>query len=157
VPNVPPRLIGATLIGVVWLAGCVSPSPAVPSGSGPEPSTPVACAGADLRTPSGASVNLSGRWRAPSGGTFYVRQAGSCVWFVGLSDDTGMGGALATSNWVNSFFGSLSSDFTLHGSWADLLVAPGSGVGVLDFRLNFAEVGGGRDNPRGDRDERWIR
>lgn len=138
------RLVAATVIGLALLSACMSPSPAVPSasGSGVQPSPPTACEGVDLRGPSGDPVNLNGRWRGPSGGTFYLRQSGSCIWFVGLDRDTGASGALANQGWVNSYFGTLESDFMLRGSWADLLPDPGSGVGVLDFRLDFRDVGG---------------
>ena len=70
---------------------------------------------------------------------------------MGVRDDTGDFGALANNAWVNSYFGTLSSDFTLRGSWADIAgeaadvdpTAIDFNAGVLDFRLDFADVGGG--------------
>ena len=144
----PPRLalmprpgrVAAAIIGLVWLAGCVSPTPAVPSAGGAEPSAPSACPAISLRTPGGAVINLTGRWRSPDGGTYYLRQSGSCVWFAGFSADTGSPGGEGTSDWTNSFFGHLSSNFTLRGSWADLPWGADVGVGILDWRLNFDQV-----------------
>jgi len=144
------RSIVAATIGLACLAGCASASPALPSATGSAPPLPAACEYVDLRGPNGDAINVSGRWRSPSGGTFYVRQAGSCVWFVGLSDDTGASGELADVDWVNSYFGTLSSDFTLRGSWADLVgdaanfdpTAVDANAGILDWRLNITEVGG---------------
>jgi hypothetical protein len=69
-----------------------------------------------------------------------VRQSGSCVWFGGFSADTASIGG--TSDWTNSFFGILESDFTMRGRWADLPWGNDTGVGELIWRLAFAEVDG---------------
>jgi hypothetical protein len=130
-------------IGLLLLAGCMSPSPVIPtpSGSGPAP-PPSACAAVDLRTPTGANIDLTERWRSPDGGTYYLRQSGSCVWFAGFSVDTASPGGERTADWTNSYLGHLSSDFTLRGSWADLPWGNDEGVGALDWRLTFADVDG---------------
>ena len=85
---------------------------------------------------------MTGRWRSPDGGTYYLRQAGSCVWFAGYSADTGVPGGVGTSDWTNSFFGELGSDFILRGEWADLPWGDDNGVGMLDWHVGFAEVDG---------------
>ena len=135
------------LIALAWLSACSSSSTsspslaANPSGSeGPPP--PAACASIDLRTPTGEGLQLTGLWRSPDGGTYYLRQAGSCVWFVGLSGDTGAPGRTGTSEWTNAFFGTLQSDFTLRGEWADLPWGRDTGVGELTWGINFADVAG---------------
>jgi len=92
--------------------------------------------------PSGDAVQLTGRWRAPDGGTYYLRQVGSCVWFTGLSVDTDAPGGLGASQWTNAFLGTLQSDFTLHGEWADLPWGRDTGVGEITWRIDFAEVDG---------------
>jgi len=135
------------LVAMWWLSACgsggtSSPSPvAIPAGSG-EPEPPAACAALDLRMPSGDAVQLTGRWRAPDGGTYYLRQVGSCVWFTGLSVDTDAPGGLGASQWTNAFLGTLQSDFTLHGEWADLPWGRDTGVGEITWRIDFAEVDG---------------
>ncbi len=134
-------------VALAWVSACNSSSTsspslaANPSGSeGPPP--PAACASIDLRTPTGEGLQLTGLWRSPDGGTYYLRQAGSCVWFVGLSGDTGAPGRTGTSEWTNAFFGTLQSDFTLRGEWADLPWGRDTGVGELTWGINFADVAG---------------
>ena len=133
------------LVALAWLSACSSSSTtspsltANPSGSeGPPP--PAACAGIDLRTPTGAGLNLTGRWRSPDAGTYYLRQSGSCVWFAGLSSGTGAPGRTGASDWTNSFLGTLHSDFTLSGEWADLPWGRSAGVGELTWAIEFADV-----------------
>ena len=131
------------LIGLSWLAGCasVSPSASTPSGSG-EPIAEDACPTVSLQSPAGAPVDLTGLWLSPDYGTYYLRQARSCVWFMGLSADTGSPGGVATSDWTNSFFGHVRSDFTLRGSWADLPWGRDDGVGEVNFQIKFDDVDG---------------
>lgn len=132
------RLVLAGL-GVAWLAGCASASPDVgPTGPG-ESIPPAACPAVDLRTEAGSRLELTGRWRGPSGGTYYLRQTGSCVWFVGLSLDEGAPGGERGSSWTNAFFGTLASDFTLRGSWADVPRGSDVGVGELAWGIDFSQ------------------
>jgi hypothetical protein len=141
-PKIPRASVSAALVSLVWLGGCMSASPALPSGASAAPSAPEACGDIDIRTPSGRGFSLTGRWRSPDGGTYYLRQAHSCVWFAGLSGDTGAPGGESASAWTNSFFGHLASDFTLRGEWADIPWGRDDGVGILDWRVNFADVDG---------------
>lgn len=141
------RAVGATIIGLALLSACASASPALPSASGAaQPSAPAACEGAELNDPNGASINLTGRWRSPDTGNYYLRQVGSCVWFAGFSGDSDVPGTfdthIGTPEWTNSFFGHLASDFTLRGSWADLPWGVDTGFGELGWQLTFPEVDG---------------
>jgi hypothetical protein len=95
-----------------------------------------------VQTPTGAALNLTGRWRSPDGGTYYVRQSGSCVWFAGFSADTASPGGESTSTWTNSFFGNFESDFTVRGRWADVPWGRDDGVGTLVWQFLFAEIDG---------------
>lgn len=135
------RLVLAT-IALAWLAGCVSASPVVSPSGAAESIPPAACPQIALLTPAGARLELTGRWRSPDGGTYYLRQSGSCIWFIGLSSNTPAPGGEGVSDWTNSFFGTLSSDFTFHGSWADVPWGDENGVGELTWRVDFSEVGG---------------
>jgi hypothetical protein len=136
------------MIALAWLAACnsggatSSPSPAATVSGSEAPPPPAACASIDLRTPNGDAVLLTGRWRSPDAGTYYVRQAGSCVWIVGLSEDTGPPGGTGSSGWTNAFLGTLKSDFTLHGEWADVPWGRATGVGEVSYRMDFADVDG---------------
>lgn len=133
-----PRLVLAA-VGLLWLAGCASASPDVGPTGAAESLPPAACPAVSLLTPSGSRLELTGRWRGPSGGTYYLRQSGSCVWFVGLSRDTGAPGGERGSDWTNAFFGTLASDFTLRGSWADVPWGSDVGVGELAWGIDFSE------------------
>jgi hypothetical protein len=60
-----------------------------------------------------AAVDLTGCWYAPtSGGTVYITQRGSTLWWVGVSRDGGV-------SWMNSYHGNVS-DSVVTGDWADV-------------------------------------
>ena len=132
--------IALTLFAFGWLSGCASPSSTSAPSAATEPPPPGACAPLDLRTPAGDTVQLTGRWRSPDHGIYYLRQSGSCVWFTGLSGDPDAPGIPAGGDWTNSFFGTLASNFMIHGSWADLPLGNDAGVGVISWRIDFANV-----------------
>ena len=135
-----PARAPAVLIGLAVLVGCTaSPSPS-PSDAGSEAPAVDACPPITLRSPSGAAIDLTDRWRSPDGGNYYLRQVASCVWFAGFSGNTGAPGREQDSDWTNSFFGHLSENFTLHGDWSDLPWGDDEGVGTLDWQLTFADV-----------------
>jgi len=74
------------------------------------------CLPIDLILPSGERLDLTGTW--VGGSTIHhVRQAGDCVWWVGISD---LPSEAPGESWLNSFQGHLTSDFTLSGIWADV-------------------------------------
>lgn len=132
------------LFALAWLTACASASPSASANASPvgssEPAPPAACAALDLRTPSGDALALTGLWRSPDGGNYYLRQAGSCVWFTGLSPGTGAPGRLGVTGWTNVFLGTLHSDFTLQGEWADVPWGRDTGVGELTWNVDVAEV-----------------
>ena len=130
------------LIGLAWLAACVSASPsATPGGSG-EPLPPSACPAIDLKTPAGAALNLTGRWRGRDGGTYYLRQSASCLWITGFSADTESPGREGATDYTNAFFGHLANDFTFSGVWADMPWGREVGVGTVTWQVDFDDVGG---------------
>lgn len=130
------------LLGLAWLSACASASPvASPTGSG-EQEALAACPSINLRTPAGDPIQLSGRWRSDDGGTYYLRQVRSCVWWMGLSGGTGAPGGVGTTNWTNSFFGTITPDSTLRGTWADVPWGVEEGVGELAWKITYDEVDG---------------
>jgi hypothetical protein len=135
------RLFFVALIGLAWLSGCSRASPGETATGSAEPIPPSACAAIDLRSPSGNTVDLTGRWRSP-GGIYYLRQVGSCVWFVGLSADTGAPGGEDSTSWTNAFLGTLTPDFTFEGAWADVPWGTSEGAGEVTWRIGFTEVEG---------------
>ena len=62
----------------------------------------------EVRRPT-ADVNLTGVWHGDDIGTYYVRQIGSTVWWLGLSRDQGR-------SFANVFHGTMS-DGTIEGDW----------------------------------------
>jgi hypothetical protein len=60
-------------------------------------------------------------WHGPDNGTYYVRQLGRDVWWLGLSRDQGR-------SFANVFRGSISAEGTLEGQWVDVRMGVG---GVL--------------------------
>jgi hypothetical protein len=59
-----------------------------------------------------SNVNLTGVWHGSDMGTYYVRQIGSTVWWLGLSRDQGRSNA-------NVFRGTISGS-TIQGAWVDV-------------------------------------
>ena len=83
-------------------------------------------------------VNLSGVWAADDMATYYVRQIGNAVWWLGLSQDQGR-------TFANLFRGTVMGS-NVQGEWIDLPIFPGgttnrgtlnvSGAGAQSIVLN---------------------
>jgi hypothetical protein len=58
------------------------------------------------------SKNLTGRWRCNDGGTYFIRQAGSELWWYGQSGDGG-------ATWSNVYHGRMQGNKII-GQWADV-------------------------------------
>jgi hypothetical protein len=70
---------------------------------------------------------MNGVWKANDGGTYYVRQIGNDVWWLGMSGDGGR-------SWTNVYKGVRNGD-TVTGTWADV---PHGGVrssGILNLHV----------------------
>jgi hypothetical protein len=72
-------------------------------------------------------VNLTGTWSADDGGTVYIRQVGTTVWWVGHSPD---GWKAAT----NVFRGTIGEK-ELTGEWVDTPAGKNEGKGTLTWKL----------------------
>ncbi len=74
--------------------------------------------------PSGSTISLTGVWRGSDGGTYYVRQSGTQVAWLGENVDGG---------WCNVFFGTRTGS-RVAGQWVDVpkAAAQGSGHYSLD-------------------------
>jgi len=66
---------------------------------------------------------LTGAWAANDAGTYYVRQVGNTVWWLGLSVDEGL-------SFANVFHGTLQGN-QVSGSWADVPLGQTSGMGQI--------------------------
>lgn len=133
---------------LMWLiiAGCTAASQGSAeerSSSVPSAAAALDCTGGEMRTPSGAVIDLTGTW---SGGstTFYLRQLDHCVWWIGLSayPDQTPGACFS-----NTFFGRVEGADQLRGTWASIIVGGGecSGTtqggrseGPLTLQLDYA-------------------
>ncbi len=58
------------------------------------------------------AVNLSGRWRASDGGTYYLKQIGNELWWFGESPNQG-------ATWSNIFHGQIQGK-QIAGKWVDV-------------------------------------
>lgn len=59
-----------------------------------------------------APPTMSGTWKANDGGTYYVRQSGNEIWWLGMSKDGG-------KTFTNVFHGTRSGN-TVTGRWSDV-------------------------------------
>ena len=66
----------------------------------------------DFAEPRRPETNLTGVWHADDIGTYYVRQIGGAVWWLGMSCDQGR-------SFANVFRGSVAGD-TIEGTWVDV-------------------------------------
>jgi hypothetical protein len=145
----PAPSVVATMALLLVLTACKVGSTTSPSASvGPEASTPVSaaagCAPIDLRSPSGVRVDLTGTWRGGQN-VHYVRQDGSCVWWISLSDFPGQE---VGAQVMAMFRGELSSDFTLRGEWMSVVRPPAISDprrGIVVFEIEF-ETGAGSES-----------
>jgi hypothetical protein len=78
-------------------------------------------------------VNLSGVWAADDMATYYVRQIGNTVWWLGLSQDQGR-------KFANIFKGTVQGS-NVRGEWTDLPIFTSGTTnrGMLSFASNSAE------------------
>lgn len=77
------------------------------------------------------SPNLTGVWNGNDGGTYYLRQAGSAVWWVGVSADGGQ-------RFTNVFRGTRVGE-RIEGEWVD--VPPGSIQQAGQLALTISAAG----------------
>jgi hypothetical protein len=126
------RRFTCILVGAV-LVGCTSTGPgttpdvsavASPISDAGNAGNAAACSPIELRTPGGARVDLTGTWRG-RGAVHHIRQSGSCVWWIALSDFPGLP---AGSAYSITFHGQIQQDFTLVGEWAFVVrpITPGT-------------------------------
>jgi len=115
-------------IAVVAAAAAVMVFACTPSGWGG--SINVACS-----TDAPVTVNLSGTWTANDGGTYWVRQIGSCLWWTGFSGPVNT--VTMGRTFANAFLGTVTSKF-VSGSWADVPRGgtTGSGTLILGFSVS---------------------
>lgn len=135
------------LVLALLLAACAPPSPA---GSGPSADASAtgvpsltSCSPIDLRTPSGSRLDLTGMWHG-RGAIHYVRQLGTCVWWIALSD---IPGEDAGSAFSIMFHGRIHQDFTVVGDRAFVIKparpdAPPIAVEHVTFSIEVDEAGG---------------
>lgn len=143
-----PPMVGALLVGAL-LAACTPTIPAAPPGPSALASATgdegiaSTCSPIELRTPSGSRVDLTGTWRG-RGAVHHIRQSGSCVWWIALSDIPGLPPGSAYSI---TFHGQVRPAFTLVGEWAFVVrpIMPGtppSGMQPITLSIDVAASGG---------------
>jgi hypothetical protein len=73
-------------------------------------------------------INLTGAWHGSDVGTYYVRQSGDTVWWLGLSRDQGR-------SFANVFHGTMANG-VVEGTWADVPMGFGGALsgGTLTFQ-----------------------
>jgi len=72
--------------------------------------------------------DLTGTWTSENSGTYYVRQVGTTVWWVGQSRDGG-------NSYTNVFNGSRNGDH-ITGFWADVPAGRNTGSGSLTLLIS---------------------
>jgi hypothetical protein len=100
-------------------------------------------------------ASLTGTWTCNDGGTYFIRQNGNDVWWLGRSADGG-------ASWTNVFHGTIDGDI-VEGLWSDVPLGAERQNGELDLQIasddhltrtrqtgNFA----GREWTRGEHGER---
>jgi hypothetical protein len=74
-----------------------------------------------------SSDDMNGVWKSNDGGTYYIRQMGADVWWMGVSGDGG-------KTWANVFRGTRNGA-VVTGQWADVPKGRTHGGGALTLRL----------------------
>ena len=70
--------------------------------------------------------NLTGAWAASDAGTYYVRQVGNTIWWLGMSPDQGI-------TFANVFKGTIQGN-TITGDWVDVPLGAYLNKGQLNLR-----------------------
>lgn len=126
-------LLAVTLTGVLGACASGSATPAAPS-------VDASCPPVEIRDASGAPIDLTGPWSGNDGGQYRLRQIGSCLTWVGLSDFEGQS---LGDTWVTTFRGQIAADRTISGEFLDVSGEnPGSGTFQLRIDDSPDVVGG---------------
>jgi len=75
-----------------------------------------------------AAQAVSGVWSGEDGGTYYVREVNSVVWWFGMSSDGG-------STWSNVFRGQRNGN-VINGQWADVPMGQVGSSGSMQVRVD---------------------
>jgi hypothetical protein len=170
----------AVIVGMlgILVAGCgtARPDDAGASLTPPtEPASVLECGALPLQAPDGRPIFLSGTWMgtgdpnaAPRPSVYYLRQTNDCLVWVGLSAEAGE--ALGAS-WIETFHGTIGSNFEIDGRWDEVLGEPNVlrgdelGSGLITLKIEPVPVGDGYDvelvllDADGDLHytQRWVR
>jgi len=133
-----------TVIGILAILAA-SCSLADPTGSDAPPASGVPedseCSPIDILAPSGTRVVLTGHWRSNDLGVYDIHQKGSCLYWLGMSQDiSGEPG----SGFANVFVGTVRNDFTIVGRWGDvpfLATAVTLSHGTMTLWIDFDQSG----------------
>jgi hypothetical protein len=71
---------------------------------------------------------LTGIWKGQDQGTYYVRQVGDNIMWIGMSTNDGR-------SWTNAFAGKIAGD-TISGTWVDVPRGKIGGVGGLTLKVS---------------------
>jgi hypothetical protein len=71
---------------------------------------------------------LTGIWKSQDQGTYYVRQVGDNVMWIGMSANDGR-------SWTNAFAGKIAGD-TISGTWVDVPRGGVKGLGTLALKVS---------------------
>ncbi len=72
--------------------------------------------------------DMTGTWRADDGGTYYVRQVGDEIWWLGQSAD-------GSKSWANVYHG-VRNGTTVTGTWADVPRGAKRSSGLLNLLVS---------------------
>lgn len=116
------------LVLLILAVACTA-SPAASVGqSASSDATEDTCPDMDLRLPDGEPLDLNGTWLGIDYGQYAVAQHGSCVSWVGESQEVQPSPAAAAvaptfpvEPWESIFDGQLATDFTIEGTWSEVI------------------------------------
>jgi hypothetical protein len=76
-------------------------------------------------------VNLTGKWSCDDDGTYYLRQIGTKVWWMGKSKEGG-------KEWTNVFRGEIKGKHII-GEWVDVPRGESMGSGTLHLEMHMRD------------------
>ena len=120
----------------------VAPSVAAPAPT--ESTAAVACSKDDPEPPMGSQpYDLTGKYLDDGGGAYYIRQAGTCLYFLGQSprDFNGPPGAGFTNVFIGGITAGLGSTLVVTGIWSDVPYGDVTGHGALGWSVRRSTTG----------------
>lgn len=142
-----PHIAQPSVAPSIDAASALTASPGASSVAAPAATastTAVECSKDDPEPPMGSQpYDLTGKYLDDGGGSYYIRQAGTCLYFLGQSprDFNGPPGAGFTNVFIGGITAGLGNTLVVTGIWSDVPYGDVTGHGALGWSVRRSTTG----------------